>query len=154
MHVLLCLEFPGMIKLLLPRVVICFIIHSFIGFLPSPTSLPHSFMGISYNLLLNKLLTLDSLSQTLIWGQSKWKHFPWGCLLCELFLLPNSESKRDPTSFSIVPFFQFCETISSFLHPYTVYPLCLLTVIIYWHPVHYPRSMEDSSTPLKLSSHH
>lgn len=107
MHVLLCLEFPSMIKLLLPRVVICFIIHSFIGFLPSPTSLPYSFMGISYNQLLNRLLTLDSLSQTLIWGQSKRKHIPWGCLLCELFLLPNSESKRDPTSFSLVPFFHF-----------------------------------------------
>lgn len=139
MHVLLCLEFPGMIKLLLPRVVICFIIHSFIGFLPSPTSLPYSFMGISYNQLLHRLLTLDSLSQTLIWGQSKRKPFPWGCLLCELFLLPNSESKRDPTSFSLVPFFHFCETISSFTFVkqflpsfiLIVYPLCFLTVIIY-----------------------
>ena len=148
MHVLLCLEFPSMIKLLLPRVVICFIIHSFIGFLPSPTSLPYSFMGISYNQLLNRLLTLDSLSQTLIWGQSKRKHIPWGCLLCELFLLPNSESKRDPTSFSLVPFFHFPSFIL------IVYPLCFLTIIIYWHPVHYPRSIEDSSTHLYLLFHH
>lgn len=55
----------------LPRVETCSGTHPFIGFIPFPDSLPHSFYGASWNFLPHKPLAPKSLSKGLLLGEPK-----------------------------------------------------------------------------------